>query len=103
MVSRIFGGTKLGVGGLVRAYGGAAAAVLEDAPRKRVRVTRRIEIEYPYECSGAVQSLLSAMKLEASAADYGASVRQSFDVPERQVREFLFELGERTAGHARVV
>ena len=32
LVTRYYGGTQLGAGGLVRAYGGAASAVLEDAP-----------------------------------------------------------------------
>ena len=32
LVTRYYGGTQLGAGGLVRAYGGAASAVLDDAP-----------------------------------------------------------------------
>ena len=32
LVTRYYGGTQLGAGGLVRAYGGAASSVLEDAP-----------------------------------------------------------------------
>lgn len=32
LVTRYYGGTQLGAGGLVRAYGGAASAVLENAP-----------------------------------------------------------------------
>jgi len=41
VVTRYFGGTKLGVGGLVRAYGDAARAAIEDAPiRRLISVTR---------------------------------------------------------------
>ena len=41
VVTRYFGGTKLGVGGLVRAYGDAARAAIEDAPvRQLISVTR---------------------------------------------------------------
>lgn len=34
LVTRYYGGTQLGAGGLVRAYGGAASKVLENAPRQ---------------------------------------------------------------------
>ena len=38
LVSRWFGGIKLGAGGLVRAYGGTAAECLRTAPRRSLRV-----------------------------------------------------------------
>ena len=56
VVVRWFGGTKLGVGGLVRAYGAAAREVLEQAPKRRVEVTERLELDFAYELAGAVQA-----------------------------------------------
>jgi len=100
VVTRWFGGTKLGVGGLMRAYGGAAGQTLDRAPQRTVVVTRRVEVEHPYECSGAVQGFVAGLGIEPSSADYGASVRLVFDVPVRELEAFRRELGERTAGRA---
>lgn len=50
VVTRYFGGTKLGTGGLVRAYGDAVRAVLEVLPRaeKVPTYTARVELPYPF-------------------------------------------------------
>ena len=100
VVTRWFGGTKLGVGGLMRAYGGAAGQTLDRAPVETVVVTRRIEVEHPYDCSGAVQGLLAARRLEPTESDYGAAVKLVLEVPERDLAEFTRELLDRTAGRA---
>lgn len=100
VVSRWFGGTKLGVGGLVRAYGGAAGKTLDRAPIATVIVTRRVVLEFPYDCSGPLQGLLAASALEPVEAQYGASVRLVLDVPERELDEFASEARERSAGRA---
>ena len=48
VVSRYFGGTKLGTGGLVRAYGDAARAVLEALPRAEKVLTHTVQVALPY-------------------------------------------------------
>lgn len=100
VVTRWYGGTKLGVGGLMRAYGGATGQALDRAPRRTVLVTRRVKLEYPYECSGAVEGFLAAHHLAPVSSDYGASVRYVLEVPERDLEGLTGELRDRTAGQA---
>jgi uncharacterized YigZ family protein len=102
VVSRVFGGTKLGVGGLVSAYGAAAAAVLGRARVVTVVITRRLRVRHPYECSGAVHGLLAAMQLAAFESEFGAEVSFRVEVPDRRIDEFRRELAERTAGRGSV-
>ncbi|MDF0716200.1 YigZ family protein [Muricauda sp. 334s03] len=49
-VTRIFGGTKLGVGGLIQAYKTAAQMALESAKivKKTIKVQLRLQFEYPF-------------------------------------------------------
>lgn len=102
VVVRYFGGTKLGVGGLQRAYGGAAREVLESAPVVRVVVRRGLAIEFPYECSRPVEALLSRFEVETDAASYDEVVRLRLRVPGACWEEFLGELTERCAGRVNV-
>ncbi len=48
VVSRVFGGTKLGVGGLARAYAGAAARALDAAGERVVEARERWLVRLPY-------------------------------------------------------
>ena len=48
VVTRYFGGIKLGAGGLVRAYGGTAASCLRQAPRIEVRPRVRLRVEVAF-------------------------------------------------------
>lgn len=98
VVTRIFGGTKLGPGGLIRAYGGAAGAALDRAEIVRVVPTRRVRLSFPYELVGVVQSALTAAELQASESCFGERVTMRVDVPERRVEAILTELRERCAG-----
>jgi len=98
VVVRWFGGTKLGVGGLVRAYGEAAAAVLDRAPQELVTLRRRFELLHAYELSGPVAALLAEFELAPVEAEYGARVRLVVELPLARCEAFLAAHTERTAG-----
>lgn len=101
VVTRWFGGTKLGAGNLARAYAAAAATVCERAQVRTVRITRRVRVRHGYDDSRAVQGLLVALSLTPADRAFGADVRLDLDVPVRDVERVLREVVERTAGRAR--
>jgi uncharacterized YigZ family protein len=57
-VVRYFGGTKLGTGGLVHAYGDAAKGVLQNLPTTEKRDLLAFSLRVPYELHQPVRSLL---------------------------------------------
>ncbi|MEH6420470.1 IMPACT family protein [Pseudomonas sp. CGJS7] len=78
VVTRWYGGIKLGAGGLVRAYGGAAAECLRLAPRRELIVYEEFELAYPFEDIGAVHAALNAFGAEKAEERFdadGAQVR----------------------------
>ena len=74
VVTRYFGGIKLGAGGLARAYGGVAAECLRRARLLEVRPQRRLLVEIPYAQSARLYPILvgaGARRLgEAYAEDH---------------------------------
>lgn len=61
VVTRWYGGTNLGVGGLVRAYGGAAAECLRTAERRPIVAWTEAQLACDFAHSGAVHGLLDAL------------------------------------------
>ena len=103
VVTRYFGGTKLGKGGLIRAYGGAAALALQRAEIIEVRQTSTMHIDITYADQGAVQGALRALGLEPSDTDFGARVTIGVAVPVEDVESLTAKIRDRTAGRAQVV
>lgn len=78
VVTRYFGGVKLGAGGLVRAYSGACADVLRDAPKVSMRLCRTVEVAIDY-------SLLKTVR----RAMQGVAVEQSVDFSDKVILHYL--------------
>ena len=102
VVTRWFGGTKLGVGGLMRAYGGAAGQALDRANLRTVVITKRLIVNHPYECSGAVSALFAARSIVPLSAAYDAEVCLELELPERDLETFTRELRDCTSARASV-
>lgn len=72
VVSRWFGGIKLGAGGLVRAYGGAAAECLRLAERVTWVARQAVELRCAFELLGAVHALLKTYAADKQAEAFDA-------------------------------
>jgi uncharacterized YigZ family protein len=104
VVTRWFGGIKLGAGGLVRAYGGAAAECLRVAQRRPLIVMRELAIACPFEDLGHVHGALSfhqAEKLGESFDESGALLR--LQMPETRVDALKIHLRDATRNRVRFV
>src|SRR5690606_11607018 len=85
VVTRYFGGTQLGVGGLARAYGEAAAQAIDAAPRRRGIPAARVAIDYAYDHTSAVMRGLerfSATDIQHEFSPDGISPKVVAVVPE---------------------
>ncbi|HHJ51757.1 MAG TPA: YigZ family protein [Caldithrix abyssi] len=94
VVTRYFGGTKLGTGGLIRAYGGAAELALEKLTvRVKVR-TVRYRLQLPYEQEPLIRRLLSNLDAAIVSADYERGVTLVAAVPVSKGQNFESQLDD---------
>lgn len=96
IVVRWFGGTKLGKGGLARAYAGAVREALAALPTILRVPTVTLTVELPYEKIGAVKRLVHPPKVELVAEEYGATARLRLTLWESEragLEEALADLG----------
>ena len=100
VVTRYFGGTLLGTGGLVRAYTAASAAALSDT----VIITRifgyKLAIHTDYTGLGKIQYLIASRDLYVQNTAYTDKVVISLLVPEEERGAFEKEVIDRTNGQA---
>jgi len=84
VVVRWFGGTKLGKGGLARAYAAATREALELLPVVRKVPTVEVVLDLPYDRLGPVKRLIHPPEVELVEEEYGARVRLRLAVHEAQ-------------------
>ena len=102
VVVRYFGGTKLGKGGLIRAYGGTAGALIRDAEVIEVEETSPLYIRCTYGDHGAVQGVLREHGLAVSESAYGDAVDLTVHAPIEERERIELALREATGGRCRV-
>jgi len=102
VVTRYFGGTKLGTGGLVRAYGGAALEVLRRAEIVTKYETEPLVASFPHSQIGNVMQLVSRTGTEIKDTEYDEEVHLHLKVRKSLKESLVSELINSTGGNVRV-
>ena len=102
VVTRYFGGIKLGYGGLVKAYSDAASLAIENAGVVEVYETERFEVTFPYNLFHTVKETIENYGGRVVGEDYGALVAFTVETRKGEADGLMELLTEKTRGRARL-
>jgi len=88
VVTRYFGGRKLGRGGLARAYGGGVQAALVDAPKAERVEWVHLELSFAYAEAKSVRRLYPMHEAESLEERFDASVTDRVRIPSSREEGF---------------
>jgi uncharacterized YigZ family protein len=98
LVSRYFRGTKLGTGGLVRAYSSSVQLALENLPLVNCVVVKNVQISFDYQYENSVRQILNRMNIQIIDSIYQEKVDMKIEVPIDGLEELNIELQNSTSG-----
>jgi uncharacterized YigZ family protein len=87
VVIRYFGGIKLGAGGLVRAYSGAAEAVMSVLPVEQAIVMRHVTLTMDFAKEQLLRHWLGQNMARVEGVEYGLQVVMDLSVPEKMIED----------------
>lgn len=94
VVVRYFGGTKLGVGGLIDAYRTTAREALESTEIIEAVITEAVEVRFTYPQMGGVMKVLSDYGVEMEHHTFGERCALTTRVRTSLLERFLSDMGE---------
>ncbi|MBR4800513.1 MAG: YigZ family protein [Clostridia bacterium] len=100
VVTRYFGGVKLGAGGLVGAYSGAAADVLIASKILEKKECKRVRVKTDYSTFSSLEKFLFKTECKPLGFEYGDDVIGEIIVPTDGVESFVESLKELSSGRA---
>lgn len=98
VVTRYFGGIKLGTGGLVKAYASSAKQGIAELQTVEKLITTSLIVELSYDWQGIVLNLLNEFRVENIEQEYTAHILLSFDVDKRQEKTLIGRISDISAG-----
>jgi len=102
-VVRHFGGSKLGIAGLINAYGAAAEETIENVKVKKWVQSERISCIYNYDLHNKVDSIFQQFKVNIIKSDFGESIQVELEIEVEKNKELSKELKEASNGTIRVI
>jgi uncharacterized YigZ family protein len=95
VVVRYFGGTLLGVPGLIHAYREAAAIALENAKTQNKRITIRVEIQCPFAESGELMKMIKQLQVNYQLGSTAEKFVLNAQVPHSEIDLFIHNVEEK--------
>lgn len=88
VVTRYYGGIRLGTGGLVKAYGGGVSQALKQLKTVEKKITTLLALQLDYSLVPLIQSIMASYQAVEQKANYGADVNFVIEIEQQQVDEF---------------
>lgn len=101
-VIRYFGGTKLGIPGLIRAYGMAAELALEKAVINKWVLLERISFSYNYDLQKKVDAILQKFEVNIINTDFSESIQVNLEIEVKKTKDLGQQLIEISNGAIKV-
>ncbi|MCL4114729.1 UNVERIFIED_CONTAM: hypothetical protein GTU68_053608 [Idotea baltica] len=98
VVTRYFGGTKLGPGGLVKAYSTSVKNTLEGLDLSEKRILISLKISFDYTHINALKLIATSYQVVITEERYETAVYMTLEVPENEQRNFKQAITDLTAG-----
>ncbi|MCC5896200.1 MAG: YigZ family protein [Alkalibacterium sp.] len=102
VVTRYFGGVKLGAGGLIRAYGKAASEAIKEIGIVEKRLHQFITVDVSYHMSGKLQNALHQSPYRLESVDYTDCVTFTCVIDLQAINTFCEEVIEWTSDQATI-
>jgi len=102
VVTRYYGGTKLGTGGLIRAYGAAASGALDATPVRTKVLRERLAVVFAYDDTSPAMHTINRFDGEVTDSDYGVGTRLVVAIPRSKVDAFRDAFTNALGGRGRI-
>ncbi len=96
VVTRYFGGIKLGIGGLIRAYSDTAKMAIEAAGIVEKKVFKKISLSFPYNESRLVMYMLDKFGAEVLERKFGEETEMHIGIDEDLAGRFMKEVASKS-------
>ena len=98
VVTRYFGGIKLGTGGLSRAYRSSALSTLQKAKKVTCWITSGISLQFPLNLTGKINKILSKYQAHVTESSYENKVKMRIQIRNSWLENMKNEVEEATNG-----
>ena len=102
VVTRYFGGIKLGAGGLIRAYFGAAAEAIDEAGTKEFMLSDEVTVSFSYDKYQGFLRFKEPFTHKIISQDFADQITVKLFIPSLTARDFTEKLNDFFAGKAAI-
>ena len=101
-VIRYFGGSKLGIPGLIHAYGKSAECAIEAGKLKKWFFCQQLSIRYSYDIQNKVDGVLQQFNVNILKAEFGETIKLDLEIEVEKTDELSQQLCEISNGKINV-